>query len=262
MKRTLFLTGIIFTTVLIPVRADNNVKRLFVDVNLIEVSQALLLAARTREPTDSLTKLLRGISAPQLEQQLITDNQKKAFWINIYNAYTQIILSKNPDQYKNRGSFFGSKQIAIAGEQLSLDDIEHGILRHSRVKWSLGYFSKPFPSRFEKKTRVSKLDFRIHFALNCGAKSCPPIAFYSPEQLDKQLDMATKVYLKAESDYKEHENKICVPALMGWFRRDFGGKKKISALLEQLSIIPKGKHPSVKFKKYDWNLFLDNYKNE
>ncbi len=252
----------ILYSMLVPLQGNSNEKEFFVDVNVIEVSQELLLAAKTREPTDSLITILEGISPADLENQLVSDDQKKAFWINIYNAATQISLSKNKDQYKKRSSFFGSKQIVIAGKKLSLDDIEHGMLRHSKVKWSLGYINKLFPSAFEKKNRVAKPDYRIHFSLNCGAKSCPPIAFYKPEQLDKQLDMATKVYLKDESTYMEAENKVYVPALMGWFRRDFGGKKNIKVLLAKLDIIPAGANPSVRFKKYDWNLYLENYKNE
>ena len=38
---------------------------------------------------------------------------------------------------------------------------------------------------------VDVIDFRIHFALNCGAKSCPPIAFYSYDKINDQLDLAT-----------------------------------------------------------------------
>lgn len=258
----LFLAYIISCIGLGQVQANNYVKQHTVDVNLMDISQGLLLAAKTKAPTDSMTAILQKISVNGLETQLLSDEQKKAFWINIYNAYTQIILSKNPDQYKKRSSFFGSKQIDIAGKELSLDDIEHGILRHSKIKWSLGYFNKWFPSSFEKMNRVKRLDYRIHFALNCGAKSCPPIAFYKPEQLNKQLDMATKVYLKGECEYKENENIVYVPALMGWFRHDFGGKKKMRRILAELAIIPAGKNPSVKFKKYDWNLYLENFKNE
>ena len=106
-----------------------------------------------------------------------------------------------------------------------MDDIEHGILRRSKVKWSFGYFNKLFPSAFEKKHRVDTLDYRIHFSLNCGATSCPPIAFYKPEQLDKQLEVATKVYLSGEAAYNEADNTVALPALMGWFRGVFGGKK-------------------------------------
>lgn len=231
-------------------------------VNLTDVSQRLLLAAKTQEPTDSLVALLQSSTDADLTTQLITDDQKKAFWINIYNAFTQIILSKNPEKYTSRNKFFGDKQINIAERQLSLDDIEHGILRHSQVKWGLGYLHKWFPSDFEKKNRVNKVDYRIHFALNCGAKSCPPIAFYKPDQLQKQLDLATSVYLKGESEYNTNEDKVYVPALMGWFRGDFDGKKNMKLLLKKLSIIPADKNPTIVFKKYDWQLFLENYKTE
>ena len=262
MKNSCLVYLLIFISLINPATAASSIKTDSVGTNLIEISEQLLLAAKTREPTDSLAAILQSLDESELQKQIVTDDQKKAFWINMYNAFTQIILSKNPDQYKNRSSFFGSKQIMIASKKLSLDDIEHGILRHSKIKWSLGYFNKPFPGKFEKNNRVNKIDYRIHFALNCGAKSCPPIAFYKPEQINKQLDIATQVYLKGESEYKETENKVYVPALMGWFRKDFGGKKKMNLLLRKLDIVPENKNPSIHFKKYDWNLFLENYKNE
>ena len=241
------------------VMANTIVRDSLYNKNIIETSQQLLLAAKTHERTDSLVKAVDEISEKTLSKQLPNDAYKKAFWINIYNAFTQIILSKNPDKYKNRGSFFGDKQIRIAGQSLSLDDVEHGILRHSKVKWSLGYLNKFFPSAFEKKQRVDKVDYRIHFTLNCGAKSCPPIAFHSPEQLGKQLNIATKVYLQGEAEYNEKNNYVALPAIMGWFRGDFGGKKKMIDLLHTLQIVPKDKNPSIRFKNYNWNLFLENY---
>jgi hypothetical protein len=232
------------------------------EVNIIETSQQLLLQAKTHEPTDSLVKIVEGITEPALTAQLTNDTYKKTFWINIYNAFTQVILTKNPDKYKDRSSFFGDKQISIAGKKLSLDDVEHGILRHSKVKWSLGYLNKLFPSSFEKSQRVDTVDYRIHFSLNCGAKSCPPIAFYSPQQLDKQLNTATRVYLQGEAEYNEKDNTVALPAIMGWFRKDFGGKKKMLELLHKLELVPAGKSPAISFKKYNWNLFLENYKAE
>ncbi|MFW1581992.1 DUF547 domain-containing protein, partial [Vibrio parahaemolyticus] len=62
-------------------------------------------------------------------------------------------------------------------------------------------------------------------ALNCGAKSCPPIAFYDDAKLDAQLDIATKAYLIGSVTYDSNANKVYVPALLSWFRGDFGGKK-------------------------------------
>ncbi len=227
-------------------------------VNIMDVSQQLLLAAKTGEPTDSLVTLLKDLS-PGALQQLNTDDDKKAFWINLYNAYTQLRLKQNPGMYQERNKFFKDKEIRVAGKALSLDDIEHGILRRSKIKWSLGYFNKLFPPTFEKMNRVHNLDYRLHFALNCGAKSCPPIAFYKPGSLEKQLDVATKVYLKGEAEYDSLNNSIHLPAIMSWFRRDFGGKKKMISLLQQLGIVPADKTPIIKFKKYNWDLFLENY---
>jgi len=231
-----------------------------IEKNIVEKSQNKLYAAKTGEQTTSFITSLKDLSMDELTATITNDNEKKAFWINLYNAYTNTALKNNPDQYSNRGKFFGNEFIEIAGKKFSLDGIEHGILRRSKIKWSLGYFNKLFPNKIEKRLRVDKLDYRLHFALNCGAKSCPPIAFYKSETIDQQLDLATKAYLTGEAEYDAATNIVKLPTLMSWFRRDFGGKKKMIELLKQLSIIPVDKNPKVKFKSYDWTLYLENYK--
>ena len=227
---------------------------------LVQLSQEFMYAAKTGEQTTSFIASLKNLSLDELTATITTDNEKKAFWINLYNAYTNTALKNNPDQYSKRGKFFGNEFIEIAGKKFSLDGIEHGILRRSKIKWSLGYFNKWFPNKTEKRLRVDKLDYRLHFALNCGAKSCPPIAFYKSETIDQQLDLATKAYLTGEAEYDAVTNIVKLPTLMSWFRRDFGGKKKMIELLKQLSIIPVDKNPKVKFKSYDWTIYLENYK--
>lgn len=47
---------------------------------------------------------------------------------------------------------------------------------------------------------------------------------------------------------------------MSWFRGDFGGIKGIKGLLKKYHIIDEGKEPEIRFKRYDWTLFLNNYK--
>ena len=230
--------------------------------NYIQISQQLLYAVRTGDSTENFILQLSAADKNELRKQLPTDAEKKAFWLNIYNAFIQKLLFQHPEKYKSRNSFFTNKQIEIAGIALSPDDIEHGILRRSKVKWSVGYFNKLFPSRFEKDFRVSVLDNRIHFALNCGAKSCPPIAYYAPENIDKQLELATKNYLHNESDYDTALSVIYLPKIMSWFRGDFGGKKGMKNMLEQYSIIKNGKDFTIRFKEYDWTLFLNNYRHE
>jgi thiol-disulfide isomerase/thioredoxin len=227
---------------------------------LVQLSQDFMYAAKTGEETSGFIVQLKNISIGDLTATVKTDKDKKAFWINLYNAYTQVALKNDPGQYNKRGQFFGNRSIEIAGTRFSLDDMEHGILRRSKIKWSLGYFNKLFPKRIEKQLRVDKLDYRLHFALNCGAKSCPPIAFYKSETINQQLVLATKAYLTSESTYDETTNTVKLPILMSWFRRDFGGKRKILELLKQLLIVPVDKKPTIKFKSYDWTIYLNNYK--
>jgi hypothetical protein len=225
---------------------------------IVQLSQDYIYYAKTGQPLGQLQTKLKDLDFQTLLKSLFTDNEKKAFWINLYNGYTQATLKANPDKYKNRGAFYKAKEMEVAGRMFSLDDVEHGILRRSKIKWSLGYLSKLFPSKKEKALRVGKLDYRIHFALNCGAKSCPPIASYNNESLNQQLDLATKAYLTSEAGYNTSSNTIKLPILMSWFRADFGGEKGIKKLSKEHQIIPLNSDPKFNFKKYDWTLTLDN----
>lgn len=225
----------------------------------ILISQELLYAARTEDSTDDMVSQLAAMDPDTLNHQLKTDDERKAFWINIYNAYTLIRLKNNPEAYKKRNRFFTAKAIRIAGSDISLDLIEHGILRRSKWKYSLGHFNKLFKSRYEKMFRVNRLDYRIHFALNCGARSCPPIAYYKPEQISKQLGLAEKGYLKNEVIYHASENRVEVPAIMSWFRGDFGGKKGILRMLKDQHLIPEQSTPRIQWKEYHWDLDLKNF---
>ena len=227
---------------------------------LVKLSQDFMYAAKTNEDVATYISQLKGLNFEKLITGLKNDDEKKAFWINLYNAYTNASLHKDPDQYKNRNAFFKNDNIIIAGKRFSLDKIEHGLLRKSKIKWSLGYLNKLFPGKTEKQLRVNNLDNRIHFALNCGAKSCPPIAFYNPENLNTQLDVAALAYLTGETSYNAETNVLLLPAILNWFRRDFGGKKKIVETLKAKQLLLPAVNPIIKFKKYDWSLYLDNYK--
>jgi Protein of unknown function, DUF547 len=228
----------------------------------IKLSQQLLYAVKTGANTDQFSSQLAKLTEENLVKQLSDDTFKKTFWLNIYNAFVQEALLQNPGQYKNRRAFYSKKFIHIAGHYVSPDLAEHCILRRSRNKWSLGYAGKLFSTAFEKKHQVTSIDYRIHFALNCGATSCPPIAFYEQPKIDQQLDIATASYLGSVVEYIAGKNKVLLPAFMSWFRADFGGKSGIKKILIQHGIIPANRAENLKFhfKKYDWSLALNSYK--
>jgi hypothetical protein len=226
---------------------------------LIILSQQLLLKVKTGEDTRALQDSIANLPVTALTDELQTEDEKLAFWLNIYNANIQLQLNDSAAMYTNRAKFFGAKSITVAGNNLSFDDIEHGILRHSKSKLSLGYFNKWFPARFERQHRLQKADYRIHFALNCGAASCPPIAFYKPELINKQLDLATNNYLQQEVVFDSTANTVTVPKLMLWFKGDFGGKKGVYSLLQKQQLIPANSKPNIKYKDYSWVLMLNKY---
>jgi hypothetical protein len=221
----------------------------------VQTSEQLLLAVKMEEPTLTLVTSLEELALSQLKSDLEEDNTKKAFWINIYNAYFQILRKEKGIE---KSKIYVEKLISITGLKLSLDDIEHGILRRYRYKFSLGYLPNPFAKAVIKKLAVSTIDFRIHFALNCGAKSCPPIAFYSADKIDSQLEMATLSFLEAETDVFENKKEIHITTLFKWFLGDFGGKAGIKKILnEKLNIDASGF--KLIFKPYSWEEQLDNY---
>lgn len=228
-------------------------------VNFNKISKDLLTNIKKTKSIENELKLLSESSLSDLTNQLKTDKEKIAFWVNIYNAFIQISLSENPKLYEDKGAYFSEKQIKIGGEILSFDDIEHGILRKSKIKISLGYLRKWFRPKWERKLRVDKVDWRIHFALNCGAKSCPPVAIYDVENLDKQLDFMTKAYLKEQTSYDETSKTASTSVLMSWFRGDFGGKNGAKKILFEYGITTE-KPKNLDFKTYDWTLLLGNFR--
>jgi hypothetical protein len=226
--------------------------------NYIAEAKAFLTAIRNKENTDIFVKAFANCNIEQLSQQVETDEQKLAFWLNMYNAYIQNILTKNPEKYNDRGSFFKDKQLNIGGKLFSFADIEHGILRHSQHELFLGYITRPFPDNTEKMLRVKKRNWHIHFALNCGAKSCPPVAIYDESRIDEQLGAGAKKYLTAFTSYRKEENTAYVTSLFSWFRGDFNGIKGIKEILLKFHLIP---DTSVRLKtsEYDWTLDLGNF---
>lgn len=231
-----------------------------VDNNALDLSVQLLEAARHDRPHEAIQQELATIDLKALSEQLNTDTKKKTFWINVYNANIQLLLSDNPELFEDRGKFFSTPRVTIAGKALSFDDMEHGIIRGSQSKLALGFLPKLFVDSYEKKLRVSKRDGRIHFALNCGAKSCPPVAIYKADQLDRQLDESSRRYLNETTTFEAAENKAYVTALFSWFRGDFGGLDGAKEdYLKKYDAIPPDSNPTLSFKDYDWTLDLGNY---
>jgi hypothetical protein len=127
---------------------------------------------------------------------LTTDGERLAFWINVYNAlivHAVIAFGVQKTVWQEKG-FFRRAAYRINGMRVSADQIEHGILRQNRLPpyMPLPVFISNDPRR---AWSPSSLDTRLHTALNCASRSCPPIAAYTPAHVDAQLDVAARAFV-------------------------------------------------------------------
>jgi len=226
------------------------------EISPIAASQHLLDAYRHDESVDLWRNRLAAFDDSALSRVREHEKTALAFWINCYNAGTQHLLQERSDLYESPLRFlrfFHAPAITVAGTTLPLDRIENGIVRGGRSKYGFGYLPKLYTTRFERSYRLSECDPRIHFALNCGAASCPAIRFYDPEAIDEQLDQATRGYLEQTVEYDADGDIARIPRVFLWFRGDFGGGSGIRDFLGQYGAIPEGATPSLRHKAWDWS---------
>lgn len=224
----------------------------------VQVSADFLKGIRNGENVDAEVKKFAGYSQAYLKEKLDTDTKKMAFWVNVYNGFIQYFLKGNPSAYDDRGAFFAEPKIEIAGRKMSFADIEHGIIRRSQFELFLGFLTNPFAPEYQKALRVDKKDFRAHFALNCGAKSCPSVAIYTDDQFEKKIQKVSSDFLQKTTTYDAEKDHAKVVALFSWFRGDFGGGDGIRKILLDYKVVPK-QPENVSITEYDWTLDLDNW---
>jgi hypothetical protein len=235
------------------------------DADPVALSAQYVRAAKTDDgDPNAIRQALAALDARTLADALDDDHSRLAFWLNVYNASVQDHLSRDPSLFDERGfpptrPIFRRDLVTVAGEAMSLDDVEHGILRRSQSGVGLGYVPRLRRSAFERRHRVDAVDPCIHFALNCGAASCPPVLAYSAAGVDAELDTATRSYLGSEVQYDPDADVATVPKLFSWYRGDFGGKSGIRAFLHEHDVIPTGATPKLAWSEYDWSLKLGAY---
>jgi uncharacterized protein DUF547 len=161
--------------------------------------------AAGRAPLEAYIAALEAVSVSGLKR-----GEQRAYWINLYNAVTtRIVLEHYPvrsirDIALRPGLFsvgpWDAKLVKVEGEGLSLNDIEHGILRPI---WH---------------------DPRLHYALNCAAISCPslpPVAF-TADNTERLLDAGARAYVNDPRGVRIADGKLIVSSIYLWYRADFG----------------------------------------
>lgn len=220
----------------------------------LDLAWRLLDDARAGRPDDEARSSLEALHPDVLARALPHDGARTVFWLNVYNAAVRARLVADPAAYRRRWRFFAAPAVTVAGRRLSPNAIEHGILRRSAFVAGLGYLHNPIPSAFERRMRVERVDPRIHFALNCGARSCPPLAAWEPATIDADLERATGAYLTSESARSPDGRDLRVPRLLYWYRGDFGGRRGILILLRRHGLIGADETLRLRYADYDWTL--------
>lgn len=163
-------------------------------------------------------QLALGAFLAQLEAEPVFDMtraEQMAYWINLYNVATvDLVLKHYPVSTirKIHGGLFRTGPwnrdlLNVEGETLSLNDIEHRILRP--------LFSDP----------------RIHFAVNCASVGCPDLAAeaFAAETLDRQLDEAARAFINHPRAFRLEEGELIATSLFHWYGVDFGGEAGVLA---------------------------------
>ena len=162
--------------------------------------------------------------------------QQLAFYINAYNAW---ILHEALGKYPTKSvkdtffTFFTGKHITVAGQQTSFKALEDNVIR------KLG-------------------EPRVHFALNCASRSCPPLnreAFSAPK-LEEQFEKLAKGYVNSERGVKySAETKTAqLSKIFDWYKDDFKGEGGPLAFINKRRATPIPNDAKISYQEYDWGL--------
>jgi len=166
-----------------------------------------------------------------------SDQQQALAWhLNAYNSW---ILHQILSQWPNKGPlnvsllFFHKKSINISGEEMSFQDLEQKVIR----------------PRFK--------DPRIHFALNCASRSCPPLHSkpFRAEGLSTTLEQLTKDFINNNPHaFTVTKHGIQLSKIFEWYEKDFGGCKQLIPYINSYHSVPLSTEAEISFKSYDWSL--------
>lgn len=207
-----------------------------------------------------------AIQLQRVELLSLSREEKLAFFINIYNALVihGFLRLGAPTNMWQRYKFFNYVSYLIGGEVFTLQDIENGVLRGNRK--GIAQLRRPF-SKTDPRLQMAlpEVEPLIHFALNCGAKGCPPIKTYTPQDIDSQLRTAAEAFLENDDACVVDSGKreVRLSQIFKWYKADFGGtdEKLLNWVLEHMGESPKrsslqdvlsaGK-TKVSYLPYDW----------
>ena len=213
----------------------------------------LAYAAFKKNDHQALKAYVQLLQATQVSK--LNKNEQFAFWANLYNAKTiDVVLDHYPvtsirkitikssllgflKKSVGAGGPWKAKIMTVAGEQLSLDDIEHGIMRP--------IFRDP----------------RVHYAVNCASIGCPNLRTkaLTGANLETELDAGAREYINSPRGVAVSGSDVTASSIFKWFQSDFGGSeagvlKHVTQYAEPKLKAKLQRANSVSSYEYDWAL--------
>lgn len=218
-----------------------------ISTKILQKSADFLGAALKDEDVSTYLDIFKSLSSADLIGLL--EEEKKIFWLNVYNGLVQNKLQESVGNTVDK-KMFTRKIVDFAGKSLSLDQIEHGILRGDVWKYSMGYLPGNYLSKNIKNWRCKKLDPRIHFQLNCGAQSCPMIRILTVDNFKEEMQFGESDFIQSECRWDPDSNRMEISGLFLFYWKDFGGMGGIRRLLRMY-------YPEetfrVRFARFNWS---------
>ncbi|MDT8286653.1 MAG: glycoside hydrolase family 15 protein [Elusimicrobiales bacterium] len=240
--------------------ALNRLQGRFFDVHESRVDYEAMRGSDSFARYLELARTLDGFDPARLDG----DAERKAFWINVYNALIihGVIALGVRRSVKEVFNFFGRIGYGVGGRFFTPDHIEHGILRANRPHPRTGarVFGAGDPAA---ALAVRDLDPRVHFALVCAASSCPPIEFYDGPSIDRQLDLAARSFVNRRGLEIDREKSVVrLSRIFEWYAADFGGEEnaglryaaRFAAAPDRDFIGSSLGRLRVEYLPYDWDL--------
>jgi len=199
---------------------------------------------------------------------LVAPEQALAFWINLYNVLIQDAVLTFQVRKSVVGAtrgflrFFEKAAYRIGGQRYSANDIEHGLLRANQGH-PYGKSGQFAAGDVRRRMVLTPMEPRIHFALNCASRSCPPIRVYAPDHLEAQLDLATRSFVDAETEIQTEPPRLTLSTIFKWYAQDFeAGGGVVPFVVVHLSasdprrafLQAAGDHVRLQYRPYRWDL--------
>ena len=191
----------------------------------------------------ALGRYLRKLSEGAPDPDAWSESEQLAYWINAYNAFTiKLILDNYPvESIKDLNpaiaipmvtTVWQKKFFSIGGKKMSLDEIEHDILRKE--------FDEP----------------RIHFAINCASVSCPPLRneAYTAGRLDAQLEDQARQFINDPARNELHPDEPRLSRIFSWFSGDFEKNGTLVEFINRYAETQIAEDANIRYMPYDWGL--------